>query len=84
MSHFFHNVPYTKSKSEILHYIFFRHITSLQKDVYIYIDNMYSYVCVYIYIISATPSNNTYKGLTMDIPVAPRKAVAEVSKIGNL
>ena len=34
-------------------YIFFHHITSLQNDIYIYI--------------SATPSNNTHKGLIMVI-----------------
>ena len=52
MSHFSHDAPYIESTSEILCYILFRHVPSY------YIINTEGYI-------SATPSNNTYKGLTI-------------------
>ena len=47
MSHFSCDVPYIESKSEMLCFIFFRHITSFITEGYIYI---YIYIAIYIYI----------------------------------
>ena len=70
-----------------LHIIIYHYI-SLYVIIYIYVSlyiivNHYIYIYIYIYI-SVYHCKSLYISVYHCIPVVPHKAVAEVSKIGNL